>query len=245
VGYPPGQAPPGGAADYRNGSMPKTVQTELGPVAVRTPRDRDGSFDPQLVRKRQTRLAGPDERVLDLYAGGMSVRDIEAHLRGLYGVEVGRDTISRVTDAVLDDVQAWRSRPLERVYPIVYFGRDAREGPRRPLRAQPRLLPRSRRHRRGRPRSLGDLVAGQRGREVLAGGPQRLAAPRRPGRPDRLRRRPHRVPGRIAAVFPHAWVQTCVVHQIRAALRYVNYRDKRALATLRSANREPGVATTA
>ncbi len=115
-------------------------------MAVRTPRDRDGSFDPQLVRKRQTRLAGLDERVLDLYAGGMSVRDIEAHLRGLYGVEVGRDTISRVTDAVLDDVQAWRSRPPERVYPIVYFGRDAREGPRRPLRAHPRLLPGDGRH---------------------------------------------------------------------------------------------------
>ena len=71
--------------------------------------------------KRQTRLAGLDDRVLDLYAGGMSVRDIAAHLQGLYGVEIGRDTISRVTDAVLEDVAAWRSRPLERVYPIVYF----------------------------------------------------------------------------------------------------------------------------
>jgi putative transposase len=97
------------------------VGTDLGPVEVRTPRDRAGTFEPQLVRKRQTRLAGLDDRVLDLYAGGMSVRDIAAHLQGLYGVDVGRDTISRVTDAVLDDVAAWRSRPLERVYPIVYF----------------------------------------------------------------------------------------------------------------------------
>jgi putative transposase len=69
------------------------------------------------VKKRQTRLAGLDDRVLDLYAGGMSVRDIAAHLSGLYGVEIGRDTISRVTDAVLEDVAAWRSRPLEAVYP--------------------------------------------------------------------------------------------------------------------------------
>ncbi len=73
------------------------------------------------MRKRHTRLAGLDDRVLDMYAGGMSVRDIAAHLQGLYGVQVGRDTISRVTDAVLEDVAAWRSRPLERVYPIVYF----------------------------------------------------------------------------------------------------------------------------
>ena len=90
LGYPPGEAPPGGAGNVRNGSTPKTVGTELGPVEVKTPRDRQGSFEPQLVAKRQTRLAGLDERVLDLYAGGMSVRDIAAHLSGLYGVEVGR-----------------------------------------------------------------------------------------------------------------------------------------------------------
>jgi putative transposase len=121
LGYPPGQAPPGGAGNHRNGHTAKTVQTDLGAVEVRTPRDRNGTFEPQLVSKRQTRLAGLDERVLDLYAGGMSVRDIAAHLQSLYGVQIGRDTISRVTDAVLEDVQAWRSRPLEAVYPIVYF----------------------------------------------------------------------------------------------------------------------------
>src|SRR5271155_5274575 len=112
LGYPPGQAPPGGAPNVRNGSIPKTVQTDLGPVAVNTPRDRHGTFEPQLVAKRQTRLAGLDEKILDLYAGGMSVRDIESHLQRLYGTTaLGRDTISRVTDAVLADVQAWRTRP--------------------------------------------------------------------------------------------------------------------------------------
>ena len=121
LGYPPGQAPPGGTGNHRNGSTPKTVQSELGPVAIKTPRDRKGTFEPQLVGKRQTRLAGLDEKILGLYAGGMSVRGIEAHLKGLYGVEIGRDTISRVTDAVLADVEAWRTRPLERVYPIAYF----------------------------------------------------------------------------------------------------------------------------
>jgi putative transposase len=139
LGYPPGQAPTGGAGNHRNGSSAKTVQTELGPVKVRTPRDRAGTFEPQLVGKRQTRLAGLDEKILALYAGGMTVRDIAAHLSDLYGVEVGRDTISRITDAVLEDVEAWRSRPLDAVYPIVYF--DAmREGPRGPLGAQPRVL---------------------------------------------------------------------------------------------------------
>jgi putative transposase len=121
LGYSPGQAPPGATANHRNGSTAKTVQTELGPVEINTPRDRAGTFDPKLVAKRQTRLAGLDDKILGLYAGGMSVREIEAHLSGLYGVQIKRDTISRVTDAVLADVQAWRTRPLERVYPIVWF----------------------------------------------------------------------------------------------------------------------------
>jgi hypothetical protein len=121
VGYPPGQAPPGGAGNHRNGSTKKTVRTELGPVDIKTPRDRAGTFEPQLVAKRQTRLAGLDDKILGLYAGGMSVRDIEAHLIDLYGVEIRRDTISRVTDAVIADVEAWPTRPLEAVYPIVYF----------------------------------------------------------------------------------------------------------------------------
>src|SRR3954454_10023623 len=119
LGHPPGGRP--GGANIRNGSTPKTLQTDLGTVEIHTPRDRDGSFRPQLVRKGQTRLAGLDERILDLYAGGLSTRDISAHLAELYGVEVGRDTISRVTAAVLEDVKAWQARPLERVYPIVYF----------------------------------------------------------------------------------------------------------------------------
>src|SRR3954469_7506226 len=118
LGHPPGGVPQG--ANVRNGAGRKTVQTDLGPVQVKTPRDRDGSFEPKLVGKRQTRLTGLDDKILGLYAGGMSVRDISAHLAELYGVDVGRDTISRVTDAVLEDVIAWRTRPLEAVYPIVY-----------------------------------------------------------------------------------------------------------------------------
>ena len=230
LGYLPGQPPPGGAGNVRNGSTAKTVGTDLGPVQIRTPRDRDGSFEPQLVGKRQTRLAGLDERVLDLYAGGMSVRDIAGHLQSLYGVEIGRDTISRVTDAVLEDVAAWRSRPLERVYPIVYFDAmhvKVRED--RSVRTRACYL------------AVGVTVEGD--REALGiwwqdteGAKFWLAVLN-----DLHRRGVQDVliacvdgltgfPDAIAAVFPQAWVQTCIVHQIRASLRYVNYRDKRALA---------------
>jgi len=230
LGYPPGQAPPGGAGNVRNGSTAKTLQTELGPVAIGTPRDRAGSFEPQLVAKRQTRLAGLDDRVLDLYAGGMTVRDIESHLRGLYGVGVGRDTISRVTDAVLDDVVAWRTRPLETVYPIVYF--DA-------------MMVKVREDRSVRSRAcylaVGVTVDGD--REALGiwwqdteGAKFWLAVLN-----DLHRRGVKDVliacvdgltgfPEAIEAVFPAAWVQTCIVHQIRSSLRYVNYRDRRKLA---------------
>jgi putative transposase len=230
LGYPPGQAPPGGAGNHRNGHTAKTLQTDLGPVEVRTPRDRQGSFEPQLVGKRQTRLAGLDDRVLDLYAGGMSVRDIAAHLQGLYGVQIGRDTISRVTDAVLEDVAAWRSRPLERVYPIVYFDAmhvKVRED--RSVRTRACYL------------AVGVTVEGD--REALGiwwqdteGAKFWLAVLNdlhRRGVVDVLIACVDGLtgfPDAIAAVFPQAWVQTCIVHQIRASLRYVNYRDRRRLA---------------
>src|SRR3954454_18964560 len=119
LGHPPGGVPQG--SNVRNGATAKRVQTDLGPVDVKTPRDRDSSFEPRILPKRQTRLARLAEKVLGLYAGGMTVRDISHHLSELYGTAIGRDRISRVTDAVLDDVQAWRTRPLDPVYPIVYF----------------------------------------------------------------------------------------------------------------------------
>lgn len=227
LGYPPGQAPPGGAGNHRNGATSKTVQTELGPVAVKTPRDRDGSFEPKLVGKRQTRLAGLDEKILGLYAGGMTVRDIETHLSDLYGVEIKRDTISRVTDAVLEDVAAWRTRPLERVYPIVWF--DA-------------LMVKVREDRSVRSRAcylaIGASVDGE--REVLGiwwqeteGAKFWLAVLN-----DLKRRGVDDVmvacvdglagfPDAIEAVFPHAWVQTCIVHLIRSSTRFVAWKDRK------------------
>ena len=121
VGYEPHQEPPGGAGNTRNGTTPKTLITEHGKVGIDAPRDRDGSFDPKIVRKRQRRFVGFDEKILALYSRGLSTRDIEAHLEEIYGVKVGRDLISRVTDGVMDDVRDWGKRPLEDIYPIVFL----------------------------------------------------------------------------------------------------------------------------
>src|SRR4051795_9011581 len=121
LGYARHQEPPGGSGNTRNGSTPKTLATEHGPVAITTPRDRQGTFEPQLVRKGQRRFEGFDEKILALYARGLSTRDIEAHVAEIYGVKVGRDLISKVTDAVMDDVRAWAQRPLEDVYPVIFL----------------------------------------------------------------------------------------------------------------------------
>jgi putative transposase len=121
LGYEPHREPPGGTGNTRNGSTPKTLATEHGPVAIDTPRDRDGSFAPKIVRKRQRRFEGFDEKILALYSRGLSTRDIEAHLEEIYGVKVGRDLISRVTDAVMDDARAWQQRPLDDVYPVIFL----------------------------------------------------------------------------------------------------------------------------
>src|SRR3954451_22690176 len=219
LGHEPGATPTG--SNVRNGSTPKTVHSDLGPVAINTPRDREGSFEPQLVRKRQTRLAGLDDKILGLYAGGMTVRDISHHLSELYGTEIGRDTISRITDAVLEDVQAWRTRPLERVYPIVYF--DA-------------MMVRVREDRSVKNLAcylaLGVTCDGD--REVLGIWWQETEGARfwLPVFNDLQRRGVQDVliacvdglkgfPEAIEAVFPQAWVQTCIVH----------YADSRVMPT--------------
>jgi putative transposase len=121
LGYEPHQEPPGGTGNTRHGSTGKTLATEQGPVEIKTPRDRNATFEPQLVRKGQRRFEGFDDKILALYSRGLSTRDIEAHLRDIYGVSVGRDLISRVTDAVMDDARAWQQRPLDDVYPVVFL----------------------------------------------------------------------------------------------------------------------------
>src|SRR5499427_11071393 len=110
-----------GSGNNRNGTTPKTVLTDIGAVDLAVPRDRNGSFEPQIVRKGQTRLKGFNERIIALYARGMTTRDIRAHLREMYDVEVSADLISRVTDAVAGELVEWQSRPLDRVYPVVFI----------------------------------------------------------------------------------------------------------------------------
>jgi len=110
-----------GLPNARSGTSAKTLKTDQGPLEIEVPRDRDGTFEPQLVRKRQSRLTGFDQKILGMYARGMTVRDIQGHLEDVYGVEVSPDLISRVTSAVVEDVAAWQNRPLDAVYPIVYL----------------------------------------------------------------------------------------------------------------------------
>src|SRR5689334_7967371 len=110
-----------GSGNSRNGSTGKRVLTDVGAVDLAVPRDRNGTFEPQIVRKGQTRLTGFNERIITLYARGMSTRDIRAHLREMYDVEVSPDLISRVTDAVADELAEWQSRPLDAVWPVIFI----------------------------------------------------------------------------------------------------------------------------
>ena len=120
LGYEKGDRAGAGPGNSRNGATPKRVHTDVGTVDVDAPRDRNGSFEPRIVPKGATRLEGFDDKIIALYARGMTVRDVAAHLGEIYGVEVSGDLISRVTDGVFDELEAWRSRPLDAAWsPVV------------------------------------------------------------------------------------------------------------------------------
>jgi putative transposase len=121
LGYEKGDPAGRGTLNSRNGSSPKTIATEVGEVGLAVPRDRAGSFEPRLVAKGARRAGGLDEVIISLYAGGMTVRDIQHHLARTIGTELSHDTISNITDAVAEEVKAWQARPLEELYPIVYL----------------------------------------------------------------------------------------------------------------------------
>ena len=152
----------------RNGSRSKTVLTEVGPVEIDVPRDRDGSFEPKIVAKRQRRLSGVDDMVISLSAKGLTTGEVQAHLAEVYGAEVSRQTISTITDKVLDGMAEWQNRPLDRGLPGDLHRRDPRQDPGRQGR-EPADLRRPGRHRRRRtrhPRAVGRRR--RRGRQVLA-----------------------------------------------------------------------------
>ena len=230
VGYEPHCEPPGGAENTRNGTTPKTLITDQGKVPIDAPRDRNGSFEPKIVRKRQRRFVGFDEKILALYSRGLSTRDIEAHLEEMYGVKVGRDLITKVTDAVMDDVRAWAQRPLEDVYPVIFLDAmvlKVREG--------------GSVQRKACYLALGITVEGE--RDVLGmwfqdteGAKfwmQVLSELKQRGVQDILICCVDGLKGfpeAIEAIFPKTTVQTCIVHLLRHSLKYVPRKEREQVA---------------
>jgi putative transposase len=218
------------SGNSRNGSSTKTLKGEQGEMAVEVPRDRNGSFEPQIIRKHQTRFDGFDDKILSMYARGMTTRDIQGHLQEMYGVEVSPGLISEVTDAVIEEAKAWQSRPLEALYPIVYldalFVKMRHEG-----RVENRAvyvaigidLD-------GRKDVLGLWTNASEGAKFWL------------GVLTELRNRGVRdvfivcvdglkgFPQAMEAVFPKALVQNCIVHMIRASLHYVNWKERKRVA---------------
>jgi len=242
LGYGKHEAAGRGSGNSRNGSTAKTVQTEVGPIDVRVPRDRAGTFTPVMLPKNARRLGGLSDVVISLYAGGMTVRDISHHLHRVYGSEVGPDTISTITDEVLDEVKAWQHRPLDEVYPIVYVDAlmvKVRDGGQ--VRNKACYL------------VVGVGVDGV--KHVLGIWVQQAEGAKFWMQVcTELRNRGVRdvliaccdgltgLPEAIEAVWPHTTVQTCVVHLIRAAMKFVSYTDRRAMiAALKEVYTAPSV----
>lgn len=232
LGYEHGEAAPPVQTNRRNGVSRKTLKSEDGAFEIEVPRDREGSFEPRLIGKGQTRIDGLDEKIIAMYARGMSVRDIRSHLEELYGLEVSPDLISRVTDAVLDEVKEWRSRALDAVYPVVIF--DA-------LRVK--IRDKDSRIVKNKAVYLALGITGDGEREVLG-----LWIAENEGAKfwlsvmTELRNRGVQdiliavvdglkgFPEAITAAFPQTMVQTCVVHLVRHSLNFCSWKDRKAVA---------------
>jgi putative transposase len=218
------------SGNSRNGSSPKTLKGEFGNLPLAVPRDRNGTFEPQIIPKGQRRFEGFDQAILSLYSRGMTTREIEGHLLEIYGVEVSPMLVSQVTEAVLADVQTWQNRPLEEVYPIVYF--DALWGKVRENGQVVKVAVYL---------ALGITMAGQ--KEVLG-----MWAANSEGAKfwlhvlTELKNRGVRdmfigcvdglkgFPDAMQAVFPATAVQLCLVHMVRNSLNYVGWKERKAVA---------------
>lgn len=229
LGYPSGQRPPE-ATNQRNGRSSKTVFTDNGPLALDIPRDRDGSFAPILIPRHERRFTGFDDKIIAMYARGMTVREIQAFLVEQYGTEVSADFISSVTDAVMDEVTAWQTRPLEVMYPVVFF--DA-------LRVKIRedgvvrnkavylalaVLPDGTRD------VLGIWIEQTEGAKFWMKVFNELKTR---GTQDMLIAVTDGLKGMeqaLNAVFPSTTLQTCIVHLIRSSLDYASWKERRAVA---------------
>ena len=239
LGYNKGDPAGRGSGNSRNGYSSKTVLGDDGAIEIAVPRDRNSSFEPQIVAKGQTRLDGFDDRIISLYARGLSVREIQAHLEELYGVEDSPDLISRVTDAVLEEVREWQNRPLDPVYPVIFF--DA-------LRVKIRD--------EGLVRNKAVYVAlalnGDGEKEVLG-----LWIEQTEGAKfwlkvmNELKTRGINdvliavvdglkgFPEAIGTVFPLTTVQTCIIHLIRNSLAFVSWKDRKLIMQICSGLRQP------
>jgi putative transposase len=218
------------SGNSRNGNSQKTLKGSFGEMEVKVPRDRNGTFEPQIIGKHQTRFTGFDDMILGLYARGMTTRDIEAQLRQAYGVEVSAGLISEVTDGVMEVFKAWQSRPLENLYPIVYL--DALYVK---MRADGRVENRAVYvaigiDMTGRKEVLGLWTSANEGAKFWL---QVLTDLRNRGVRDvfivcvdGLKG----FPQAIQSVYPQAQVQLCMVHMMRASLNYVTWREKRQVA---------------
>jgi putative transposase len=230
LGYNPGDARAQEGANHRNGSTGKTVLTDNGPVRIDVPRDRAGSFEPLLIAKHERRFTGFDDKIVAMYARGMTVREIQAFLAEQYGTEVSPDLISSVTDAVISEVGAWQARPLEPMYPVVFF--DA-------LRVKVRedALVRN----KAIYLALGVLPDGT--REVLGLWIENTEGAKfwlkvfndlkTRGVADILIAVTDGLKGMgeaLGAVFPATTLQTCIVHLIRNSLDFASWKDRKLLA---------------
>lgn len=229
LGYDEHAAEGRGSGNSRNGSGAKTLQTEQGPVPIDVPRDRNGTFEPQLVKKHQRRFTGFDDKILGMYARGMSVRDIQAQLSELYGTEISPDLVSSVTDAVVAEVQTWQSRPLEAVWPIVYLDalvikvRDQGVVGNKSAYLALGINP------DGKKEVLGLWLEANEGAKfwlkVITELKNRGVEDIFIACCDGLKG----FPEAVEAVFPRTIVQTCIVHMIRNSMRFVTWSKRREL----------------
>lgn len=218
------------AGNHRNGSSAKTVLTDTGKLELSIPRDRQSRFEPALIAKYQRRFPGFDEKIIALYARGMTTRDIQAHLRELYGVEISPELVSAVTDAVLDEVSAWQSRPLESTYALVFFDclrvkiRD--EGTVKNKAVYLAIGMRCSGHKE----VLGIWIEQTEGAkfwlrvmsEIKNRGTQDILI----AVVDGLKG----FPEAIGTVFPETLVQTCIVHLIRYSMQFASWKERKAIA---------------
>ena len=232
LGYESGDPAGRGTGNSRNGGTSKTVSTRNGPVEMRVPRDRNSSFEPRIVPKHARRVGNIEDMILSLYSRGMTTRDIEAHLLEIYGINASRELISNVTDVVVDEIKAWQSRPLDEVYPIVYVdGIRIRVKDSGVVTTKVAYLAIGV-DVEGRKHALGCWIQDTEGAKFWA---KVLTDLRNRGVADILIACCDGLtglPDAIRSIFPNTVVQTCVVHVIRNAMRFVAYGDRKKIATV-------------